>query len=71
MNLNLYFLGIRGIVNAAGVVWGPQCLCHYVVRALGPVFSVLTAIVALVYESCVLRAVASTFEGRGYYYDCL
>ena len=38
---------------------------------LGQSIWVLTATVALVDESCVSRAVASSFEGRGYYYDYL
>ena len=46
-------------------------LCHYVARALGLVFSVLTATVASVDESCVSRAAVSTSEGQGYYYDYL
>ena len=45
-------------------------VCHYVARALGLVFLVLTATVASVDESHVLRAAASTSEGHGYYYDC-
>ena len=46
-------------------------LCHYAARALWPIFLVLTSTVASVDESCVLRAIASTFEGWGYYYNCL
>ena len=67
----LVFLGNRGVINAICVVWGPQCCYHYVMRVLGLVFSVLDAIVALVYKSRVLRVVASTSEGWGYYYDFL
>ena len=70
LNPILYFLGTYGIINTAGVVCGPQRLFHYVVRAPGLVFSILTATVASVYELCVSRVIASTSEGRGYYYDC-
>ena len=55
----LVFLGNRGVINATGVVWGLQRLCHYVVHAPGPVFSVTNATVASVYESRILRMVAS------------
>ena len=44
---------------------------RYVACALGPDFLVLNTIIALVDESHVSRAAASTFEGLGYYYDCL
>ena len=56
MNLNLYFLANRGVINVAGVIWGPQHLCHYVMHAPGPVFSILTVTIASVYESYILRA---------------
>ena len=42
MNINLCFLGTRGIINVAGIVWGSQHLCHYVTCTLGSVFFVLT-----------------------------
>ena len=38
-------------------------LCHYVVCALGPIFSVLTVTVTSVNESRVSRVAASTFKG--------
>ena len=63
LNLNLYFLGNRGVINVAGVVWGPQHLCHYAAHTLGPVFSVLNATIASVYESCISKAAASTSKG--------
>ena len=59
----LVFLGNRGVINATCIVWVPKCPCHYVAHALGPVFSVPNASVTSVYESRVLRAAASTFEG--------
>ena len=46
-------------------------LRHYVKRALGMFFSVLTTTVASVGESQVSRVTSSTSEGQGYYYDCL
>ena len=46
-------------------------LRHYIVLTLGPIFSILIATITSVGESCVLRAAASTFKGRGYYYDYL
>ena len=59
----LVFLGNRGVINATGVVWGLQRLCHYVAHAPGPVFLVLDTNIALVYESRISRAAASTSEG--------
>ena len=44
---------------------------HYVIRALRLVFLVLTVTITSLNESYVLRAAASTSEGRGYYYDYL
>ena len=67
----LVFLGNRGVINAMGVVWGLQCLCHYVAHALVPIFLVPNATVVSVYESCVSRVIASTSEDCGYYYACL
>ena len=63
LNMNWYFLGNHGVINAAGVIWGPQRLCHYVEHVPGPILSVLNATVTSVYESCVSRVAASTFEG--------
>ena len=63
LNLNLYFLGNRGVINVAGVVWGPQCLSHYVAHVPGLIFSVLNATVASVYESCISKVANSTSEG--------
>ena len=51
------------MINAMGIVWGPQRLCHYVARVPRSVFSVLNVTVASVDESCVSRAAASTSEG--------
>ena len=56
-------LGTRGVINVVDVIWSSQHLCHYDTRASGLIFLVLTAIVASVDESCVSRAVVSTFEG--------
>ena len=67
----LVFLGNRAVINAKGVVWGLQHLCHYRGHALGPVFSVSSATIILVYDLRVLRAAASTSESCGYYYDSL
>ena len=50
------------MINATDVVWGPQCPCHYVARALGLVSSVPDTTVALVYESHISRAAASISE---------
>ena len=50
VNLNLYFLRTHSIINVAGVVWGPQCLCYFVARVPGLVFWALTAIIASIYE---------------------
>ena len=52
-------MGTRGVINVVDIACAP-----------GSVFSVLTATVASVYESCVSRVTASTFESQGYYYDC-
>ena len=41
----LVFLGNHGVINDMGV-FCPQCLCHYVMRASEPVFSILNATVA-------------------------
>ena len=71
LNLNLCFLGTHGVINAVGTIWSSQHLYHYVARVPEPVFFVLTTTVVLIYESCVSRAIASTSEGRGYYYGCL
>ena len=57
------FLGKNGVINAIGVIWGPQSPCHYVARAPGLVFFALDATVASVYKSRVSRVAASTFEG--------
>ena len=59
----LVFLGNHGMINAMGVIWGPQHPCHYVACALKPVFSVLDATITSVYKSRVSRATASTFKG--------
>ena len=59
----LVFLGNHGVINATGVVWGLQRLCHYVAHALGPVFLVPSATIVSFYESHVSRAAALTSEG--------
>ena len=56
-------MGNHGVINAIGVIWDPQCLCHYVACVPGPVFLVSNATVSSVYESHVSREAASTFEG--------
>ena len=58
LNLNLYFLGNRGMINAMGIVWGPQCFSNYVARVARLVFLVLNATVALVHESLISRVAA-------------
>ena len=67
----LIFLGNRDAINATGVIWGSQRLYHYVAYASGLVFSVSNVTITSVYELHISRASASTFEGLGYYYDCL
>ena len=59
----LVSLGNHGVINAIGIIWGLQRLCHYVTHEPGPVFSIPDATVASVYESPILRVANSTFEG--------
>ena len=56
-------MGNHGVINAAGVVWGPQRLRHYVARVPRVVFLVMNATLTSVYESCVSRAATSTSKG--------
>ena len=59
--LDMVLLGNHGVINAMGIVWGPQRPYHYVSRVPGLVFSVPDATVASIYKSRIPRIAASTF----------